>query len=329
MGHRDTEPSMATVAPPPDISVVSPVYGCSGCLEDLVDRIRRALSPTGHSFEILLVDDASPDGAWDRIVHLSALQPEVRGIRLSRNFGQHNAIAAGLSHARGSRVVVMDCDLQDVPEQIPRLLEAADRGADIVLAQRVERQDALGKRLGSYLFHRLLSWLTDVRQDHSVANFGVYSRKVVDAINAMPEVERFFPLMVRWTGLPTAYVPVDHAERTSGRSGYNLGKLARLALHIVLSYSDKPLRLVVKLGLLFSLVSILIVALSLWRYFIGDVQVAGFTSIIASIWLLGSVMILCTGLVGLYVGRLFNESKRRPSYVVREATHDPMENAIS
>jgi polyisoprenyl-phosphate glycosyltransferase len=327
MRHRDTEPSMAAVAP--DISVVSPIYGCSSCLEDLVDRVRAALAPAGRSFEILLVDDASPDGAWDRITELSASRPEVRGIRLSRNFGQHNAIAAGLTHARGARVVVMDCDLQDVPEQIPRLLEAAEQGADIVLAQRVQRQDALGKRLGSYLFHRMLSWLTDVRQDHSVANFGVYSRKVVDAINAMPEVERFFPLMVRWTGLPTAYVPVDHAERTSGRSGYNLGKLARLALHIVLSYSDKPLRLVVKLGLLFSLVSILIVALSLWRYLVGDVQVAGFTSIIASIWLLGSVMILCTGLVGLYVGRLFNESKRRPSYIVREATNDPMGNTTS
>ncbi|HSR65724.1 MAG TPA: glycosyltransferase, partial [Xanthomonadaceae bacterium] len=229
--------------------------------------------------------------------------------------------AAGLAHARGRQVVVMDCDLQDVPEEIPRLLEAATQERDIVLAQRADRQDPLGKRIGSYLFHRLLSWLTGVEQDHSVANFGVYSRRVVDTINAMPEVERFFPLMVRWTGLPAEHVPVRHAERTSGRSSYNLGKLARLALHIVLSYSDKPLRLVVKLGLLFSLASVAIVALSLWRYFIGDVQVAGFTSIIASIWLLGSVMILCTGLVGLYVGRLFNESKRRPSYIVRDATN--------
>lgn len=315
----------AALAPPPDLSIVSPVYGCKGCLEELVERVRAAIGPTGSSFEVLLVDDASPDGAWDRIVELSSRHPEVRGLRLSRNFGQHNAIAAGLAHARGRRVVVMDCDLQDVPEEIPRLLEAADRGPDIVLAQRHDRRDPLGKRIGSYLFHRLLSWLTGVRQDHSVANFGVYSRTVVDTINAMPEVERFFPLMVRWTGLPTAYVPVQHAERTSGRSSYNLGKLARLALHIVLSYSDKPLRLVVKLGLLFSLASVLIVALSVWRYFIGDVQVAGFTSIIASIWLLGSVMILCTGLVGLYVGRLFNESKRRPTYIVRDATNPATE----
>jgi dolichol-phosphate mannosyltransferase len=315
----------AALAPRPDLSIVSPVYGCKGCLEELVERVRGAVEPTGSSFELLLVDDASPDGAWDRIVELSAIHPQLRGLRLARNFGQHNAIAAGLAHAQGRRVVVMDCDLQDVPEEIPRLLEAAERGADIVLAQRTDRQDSFGKRIGSYLFHRMLSWLTGVHQDHSVANFGVYSRRVVDTINAMPEVERFFPLMVRWTGLPTAYVPVQHAERTAGRSSYNLSKLARLALHIVLSYSDKPLRLVVKLGLLFSVASVGIVAISLWRYFIGDVRVAGFTSIIASIWLLGSVMILCTGLVGLYVGRLFNESKRRPSYILREATNLPTE----
>lgn len=306
----------------PALSVVSPVYGCKGCLEALVERIKAAVANQVASLEILLIDDASPDGAWTRILELAKLHPEVRGIRLSRNFGQHNAIAAGLSQAKGDLVVVMDCDLQDVPEEIPKLL-AARGDADIVLAQRLDRVDSPGKRAGSFLFHRLLSWLTDVRQDHTVANFGVYSRKVVDAICAMPEADRVFPLMVRWTGLPTAYVPVEHAERTSGRSGYSFGKLLRLALHIVLSYSDKPLRMVVKLGLLFALAALLIVALSIWRYLDGDVQVAGFTSIIASIWLLGSVMILCIGLVGLYVGRLFNESKRRPAFLIREDTQPP------
>jgi dolichol-phosphate mannosyltransferase len=305
------------------LSVVSPVYGCKGCLEALVERVKAAVAGRVASLEILLVDDASPDGAWDRIVELSALHPEVRGLRLSRNFGQHSAISAGLSHARGDRVVVMDCDLQDVPEELPKLLDAAKDDVDIVLAQRIDRSDSAGKRAGSYLFHRVLSYLTDVPQDHTVANFGVYSRKVVEALASMPEVDRVFPLMVRWTGLPTVYVPVEHAQRASGRSSYDLRKLARLALHIVLSYSDKPLRLVVKMGLLFALVALGIVGVSVWRYFAGDVQVAGFTSIIASIWLLGSVMILCIGLVGLYVGRLFNESKGRPTFLVRTDTRAP------
>jgi glycosyltransferase involved in cell wall biosynthesis len=306
--------------PMPRLSVVSPVYGCRDCLESLVERVKAAIAPESGPIEIVLVDDASPDRAWDRIVEIAAVHPEVRGVRLSRNFGQHVAIAAGIGAARGERVIVMDCDLQDIPEEIPKLLAAAKPGIDIVLAQRHERQDSLAKRAGSYLFYRLLSYLTGVHQDNSVANFGVYSRKVIDVVNGMPEADRVFPLMVRWTGLPTAYVPVEHAERTSGRSGYSLSRLARLGLHIVLSYSDKPLRLVVKLGLLFALVSFAIVVLSVYRYLIGDVQVAGFTSIIASIWLLGSVMILCTGLIGLYLGRLYNDAKRRPTFVVREET---------
>lgn len=311
--------------PTPRLSVVSPVYGCRDCLETLVERVKSAIGADAGPIEILLVDDASPDGAWGRIAEISAVHPEVRGVRLSRNFGQHIAIAAGLSAARGERVIVMDCDLQDIPEEIPKLLAAATPGVDIVLAQRHERQDSAFKRVGSYLFYRLLSYLTGVPQDHSVANFGVYSRKVVDVVNGMPEADRVFPLMVRWTGLPTVHVPVEHAERASGRSGYSFSKLARLGLHIVLSYSDKPLRMVVKLGLLFSLVSFVIVVLSVYRFLVGDVQVAGFTSIIASIWLLGSIMILCTGLIGLYVGRLYNDTKRRPTFVVREETNRPQE----
>jgi polyisoprenyl-phosphate glycosyltransferase len=312
-------------APTPLTSIVSPVYGCKGCLEELVVRVKSAIPAERGPIEILLVDDASPDGAWSRIAELSAIHPEVRGFRLSRNFGQHLAIAAGLAHARGEWIVVMDCDLQDVPEEIPRLLEAALPGVDVVLARRVQRQDSLGKRAGSYLFYRLLSWLTGVTQDHSVANFGAYSRKVIDVINSMPEADRVFPLMVRWTGLPTVHVEVAHAERSSGRSGYSLSKLIRLATNIVLSYSDKPLRLVVKLGLAFSLFSLAIVIASVYRFFAGDVQVAGYTSIVASIWLVGSVIILCTGLVGLYLGRLYNDTKRRPAWIVREESNRPQE----
>ncbi|KAB8317106.1 glycosyltransferase family 2 protein [Tolypothrix campylonemoides VB511288] len=304
------------------VSVVTPVYGCAGCLEALVERVKLALDGVGQPFELLLVDDGSPDRSWDRIRDLAMRFSEVRGLRLARNFGQHSAIAAGLAHSRGSHVVVMDCDLQDAPEEIPNLLAVARTGVDVVLAQRSMRRDGLAKRLASYGFHRILAWLTGVPQDHTVANFGVYSRKVVDALASMPEVERVFPLMVRWAGFPEARVPVVHAERASGRSGYSIGKLLRLALHIVLSYSDKPLRLVVKMGLTFAAAAVVIVCLSIWRYLVGDVQVAGFTSIIASIWLLGSVMILCIGLVGLYVGRLFNESKRRPSFLVRDDTSE-------
>lgn len=313
----------------PAISVVSPVYGCRGCLEELVDRVHAAISATGRDFEIVLVDDASPDGAWERIRELADLHGYVRGLRLARNFGQHYAISAGIEAARGDIVVVMDCDLQDVPEEIPRLIGALnlDDGVEIAFAQRAERRDTWSKRLGSWAFYQLLSWLTGVRQDHSTANFGAFSRRVIDTVNALPERERFFPLMVKWTGFGSVSVPVEHASRAEGRSSYSLGRLLRLAVGVVLTYSDKPLRLIVKLGLGLSLVAFAVAALSIVRFLHGDVQVAGFTSIIASIWLLGGATIFCMGVLGLYLGRVFMDSKGRPYYLIAETTATSRDHA--
>jgi polyisoprenyl-phosphate glycosyltransferase len=314
----------------PFVSIVSPVYGCRDCLESLVERVIAAVAPVASRLEIILVDDASPDRAWQRIEELSHAYDCVRGLRLSRNFGQHAAISAGIEHARGDCVVVMDCDLQDLPEEIPRLLAAHDGSTELVLARRAERVDGWRKRLSSRGFYGLLSWLTGVRHDPAIANFGIYSRKLIDVVNRMPEVERFFPLMVRWTGFPAAHVDVRHGNREIGRSSYGLMRMLRLALNVVLSYSDKPLRLVVKAGLAFSLLAVLFAALSVYRYFSGDIAVAGFTSIIASIWLLGGVMVSSIGVVGLYVGRIFNDTKGRPYYVVdRDTAADEAEPAGS
>lgn len=300
------------------VSVVIPVYGCAGCLEDLVDRLAAVLEPRNETFEVLLVDDASPDGAWPRILELCASRPWLQGLCLARNFGQHYAIAAGIEHASGAVVVVMDCDLQDVPEEIPALLDSLGAGVEVAFAQRSDRQDKVLKRAGSWAFFRALSWLTGVPQDHSTANFGAYSRKVIDAVNAMPERERCFPLMVKWSGFRSVSVPTSHAARTHGSSSYSFKRLLQLAVGIVLSYSDKPLRLVVRLGLMFSAIAFIMSILSVFRYIRGDTQVAGFTSIIASIWLLGGMTIFCIGIIGLYLGRLFVDSKGRPYYIIAD-----------
>lgn len=307
----------------PDISIVSPIYGCRGCLEDLLDRIAAVLAPRNQTFEVILVDDASPDGAWSRILELAKTRPWLRGIRLARNFGQHYAIAAGIEHAGGAIVVVMDCDLQDVPEEIPNLVDSLGDGVEVAFAQRSQRQDSWSKRLGSWVFFHLLSWLTGVAQDHATANFGAYSRKVIDVINAMPERERCFPLMVKWAGFPSVSIPTLHAPRAEGQSSYNLKRLLRLAIGIVLSYSDKPLRLVVRVGMIFSGIALAMAILSVIRYVHGDTQIAGFTSIIASIWLLGGVSIFCLGIIGLYLGRLFVDAKARPYYIIAEHTKPP------
>jgi polyisoprenyl-phosphate glycosyltransferase len=270
---------------------------------------------------VVLVCDASPDDAWARIVEVAAVEPRVRGLRFSRNFGQHAAISAGLSAARGDYVVVMDCDLQDPPSAIPALLARALEGFDAVVAERKQRRDGWFKRTTSKAFYATLGYLTGERYNAEVANFGVYSRPLVDAIVAMPEAGRFFPLLVRWVGFRQTSLPVQHAHRESGRSGYSLLKALRLALDAIMSFSDRPLRLVVRVGLFFSLVSFLFVAFSIIRYLSGDIAVAGFTSIVASIWLVGGVTIACLGVVGLYVGRIFGEAKRRPHYLIAEGVN--------
>lgn len=303
------------------ISVVVPVYGCKNCLEELVQRVSRSLNGENRQFEIILVDDSSPDNAWPRIAELASIYPQVRGLRLSRNFGQHAAISAGLSRASGEIIVVMDCDLQDVPEEIPGLLAPmGQEDVEVVLGQRVDRQDGWFKRLGSRLFYKSLGWLTDTRYDHTTANFGAYSRHVIDTVNRMPELDRFFPLLVRWTGFKTARVEVSHGQRSEGKSSYSFSTLLRLAIRVALSFSDKPLRLVMNGAILLAAISVGIAGFSVYQYIVGDIRVAGFTSIVASIWLIGSCIMFCLGILGLYLGRLHDEAKRRPQYIVWQDT---------
>jgi glycosyltransferase involved in cell wall biosynthesis len=306
----------------PVLSIVSPVYGCGGCLTKLCERLDATLAKLQVTYEIILVCDASPDDSWERIVALAA-DPRIRGVRLARNFGQHHAISAGLKSARGQWIVVMDCDLQDQPEAIPALWNKAQEGYDVVFAQRLDRKDGLLKRLTSRWFYGLLGYLTDSSYDPSTANFGVFNERVVAVINSMPERGRFFPLLVHWTGFRRTSIPVEHAERLHGKTSYSFGRLLRLAFEVVVSYSDKPLRLVAKLGLGFALLSFVLVAFSLYRYYRQDIAVAGYTSIVASIWLVGGLIISCLGVVGIYVGRVFTEIKQRPHYVVAEELNAP------
>jgi len=302
----------------PDISIVSPVYCCADCLRALCGRIGATLATIGASYEIILVDDASPDAAWPVMREIAAADPRIKAVALSRNFGQHTAIAAGVEHARGRWVVVMDCDLQDRPEEIAALHAKAQEGYDIVFAEREVRQDGWFKRTSSRAFIALLNWLSGADYDYRTANFGIYSRAVIDAVRSMGDRARFFPVMVRWTGFKRTSIPVQHDARGNGGSSYTLKKLMKLALDIMLSYSDKPLRLVATAGLVISLIALAMSAFSLYRYLHGDVTVAGYTSLIASMWLLAGIMLFCMGIIGLYVGRVFESVKSRPHFIVRE-----------
>lgn len=305
----------------PHISIISPVYRAEKIIPELVSRIESTVKNITNDFEIILVEDCGPDRSWEVIEQISLSNNRVKGFKLSRNFGQHYAITAGLDQSDGDYVIVMDCDLQDRPEEILRLYEKAKEGFDIVLAQRVDRKDHSFKKFASAVFYRTLGYLTGSEQDETIANFGIYSRKVVEALGSMRESIRYFPTMVQWVGFNSTKIEVEHNFRVEGKSSYNFSKLLRLALDIILANSDKPIRLLIKTGVLVAVLSFLIAIITIYRYLTGEIQVMGYTSMIISIWFLSGITISTLGLVGLYVGKTFEGVKNRPIYLIQKSTN--------
>lgn len=303
------------------ISIVVPVYGCRTMLAELYLRVKKTFADMHKDFELILVNDNGPDNAWETIAELSLNDKRVKGIKLSRNFGQHYAISAGLSYAKGEWVVVMDCDLQDQPEEIPRLYAKAMEGYEAVLACRESRQDSFLKRQSSKLFYWTLAYLTGTEQNEEVANYGIYHRKLVQAVLSMHDKIKYFPAMVKWVGFRQIGIPVAHAERAEGKSSYSFKRLLMLALDTILSFSDKPLRLIVKFGAILSLLTILFSIYILIQYFLGNIHIQGYASIIMSTMFLSGVIITVIGMVGLYVGRTFEQVKNRPVFIVAETTN--------
>jgi glycosyltransferase involved in cell wall biosynthesis len=304
------------------ISVVSPVYQAAPIVPRLVSEISSTVGSLTDAFEIILVDDRSRDDSWNSIKQECKRSCHVKGLRLSRNFGQHSAITAGLSLAKGDWIVVMDCDLQDRPDQIPTLYRKALEGYDIVFARRRIRKDSGLKKLYSRTFYSVFSYLTETKQDAAIANFGIYNKKVIKAVLSMDDNIRYFPAMVQWVGFRSTRVDVEHSSRAEGESTYNLRKLLRLAVNNIISFSDKPLRLVAQGGLILSAVSFTIGLVYLAGYLLGVIKVAGYASLIISIWLTAGINIFVLGLVGIYVGKAFEKIKGRPTYIVDEEVNN-------
>lgn len=246
------------------------------------------------------------------------MHPCVKGINLSRNFGQHYAITAGLHYAKGDYVVVMDCDLQDRPEEIPNLYNKAQEGYDIVYARRVHRQDKWLKRFSSTLFSAVFDWFSGMHHDKTIANFGVYKKCVIDEYNKMPERARSFSSLVQYLGFRTTTVDVQHAARAEGKSSYSLHKLFKLSFDVIISNSNKPLRIAVGVGFVMSAVSLLLALYNVIARLVGIISVAGYTTTVFSIWFVGGLQLFVMGILGLYIGHIFDQVKGRPLYVVRD-----------
>ena len=303
----------------PLISVVSPVYQGEKMVEELVQRISQSVGSITQDYEIILVNDASPDRSWEAIARQCSKDPRIKGVDLSRNFGQHYAISAGLSYAKGEWVVVMDCDLQDRPEEIPALYEKAQEGFDIVFARRVLRQDTFFKRWTSSVFHSLYNWLSGMNWDKTIANFGIYKHCVIREFNRMPEQARSFPSLISYLGFRTTAIDVKHAECAEGKSSYNLYKLMKLSFDVIVSNSNKPLRLAVGLGFFMSVISFLLALYNVIAKWLGIVRVPGFTTTVFSIWFVGGLLLLIIGIMGLYLGKVFDQVKGRQLFIVRDS----------
>lgn len=299
-------------------SIISPVYQAEQMLDELIRRLTQSLNFLNKPYEIILVDDGSWDKSWDKIKHLSKTNPKIKGIRLSRNFGQHAAISAGIKAASGEWAIVMDCDLQDQPEEISKLYTKAREGFDIVFASRIQRNDSFLKRSLSKVFYKILSFLSGSNYDHTIANFGIFHRSVINSVLEMPEKIRFFPAMVRWVGYKSTTIPVEHARRAYGESTYDFKRQLKLSVDIMLAYSNRPLRIIIGLGISISFIAFVFGLITILKALAGKISVSGYASLVVMLSFLSGIIITVLGVIGLYIGKIFEGIKDRPIYLIRE-----------
>jgi polyisoprenyl-phosphate glycosyltransferase len=304
-----------------ELSVVVPVYGCADCLAALHDRLTRSIAEITDRYELVFVDDRSVDDGWAALRRLARSDAHVRAFRLSRNFGQDAAITAGLAQARGRWAVVMDCDLQEAPEDIPRMWAAAGEGYDLVRTIRRGWRHSAFRRWTSRIYRRL-TIETDVRPDYS--NLSLLSRPVIDAFLRLRDRDREFMIALDWLGFDSTAIEIDHHERHAGESGYTLKRLVNVALDGMFFRSTVLLRLVVLLGFLVAFAGIVLATFEIVDYFIEPQKtVPGYTSLAVLLLLLAGFIIVSVGVVGLYVGRIFEQAKNRPLFLIDEQAEGP------
>lgn len=300
------------------ICVVIPVYRSEKSIRPLHLRLSSALKEITDNYSIFFVNDGSPDNSRDVLKLLAQEDPKVKVISFTRNFGQHYAITAGMDLAEADWYVVMDCDLQDRPEEIIKFYQKAQEGFDVVLGKRDERNDSKSKVLSSYFFYKVFNVLTGLDADEKVTNFGIYSQKVIRNLRLFRENTRSFPLFIKWMEFKTAKVSIQHDARHEGKSSYTFKKLLNLAFDIIVSHSNKPLRFGVAIGSTISLISFLMGAYCILRYFLVGIPVAGWTSLFIALCFFSGVILFFQGLLGIYIGKIYTETKGRPLYVVDE-----------
>lgn len=303
-----------------NISVVIPVYKAEGCLRELYRRIVQSLEALHLSFEIIMIEDCGGDNSWGVIQDLASKDYRLRGFKLSRNFGQHNAITAGLDQARGSWTLIMDCDLQDKPEDIDRLIKKTQEGFDVVIARNVFSRSSWIKQTTASIFYKVFSWFAGYRYEDGVRSFRLMSCDAVNALRVMREQMRSIGPLGMWIGFSSAYVDVELDQRYEGRSSYNTRRLLSLAFANIVAFSDKPLRISISIGFSMAGCAFVYGSYTVVRAMLHDIPVPGWTSLITSLYFIGGLILANLGVLGVYVGKTFEEAKGRPLYLISRST---------
>jgi len=302
------------------ISVVIPIYKNEDHLNLLNQKLSIELTKIYPNFEIIYICDGSPDKSWLKIKKLASLDKRIKGIDLSKNYGQQAAIMAGLSASIGEWVVVMDGDLQDNPEDIEILYKVAvEENKDLVIRRRLDRKDTKFTKLTSVIYYFIYNLLVDkIKYDGATGNFGVYSRKAVNSILQFKEDDPSFAYFVKMIGYPSKYIDIEQSQRSSGSSSYTFSKRLKLALNYFISHSIKPIKLMIIFGLIISIISFGIGMSLVYKYYKYGVSIEGWTSIAVLLFFQTGLIASFLGIIGLYIGKIFLQTKNRPQHLIQE-----------
>lgn len=304
-----------------EISVVIPVYGSPESVRPLCERLKESLEQFTDSYEVVLVNDSCPKDSWGKILEMCSIDKNIVGINLTRNFGQINAINAGLDNCNGQWIVVMDCDLQNYPEDIHLLYEKAKSGYDVVLSRRYERKENAVSAFLSRSFYKVLSYLSGNDIDPEISNFSICKRKVVQKYLSMKEQANAYIYYIRWMGFKTAVIDVEHHERYEGHSSYTFRKKMSQATSMIVANSTKLLSMFIKLGIAMAMISFIAIIVIICQYFMEG-TLAGWASTMVSIFFVGGLILVNMGVVGLYIGKVYERVKDRPIYIIDEIVNE-------
>lgn len=299
------------------LSIVSPVYQAENIVEKLVDEIHANVPKITDNYEIILVEDGSPDNSWLRIEEICKEDKKVKGIKLSRNFGQHYAVTAGVEKAKGEVIVIMDCDLQDDPGHILKLHEEYKKGFNIIFTQRIKRKHRFFKYITAKIYNFLFTLFSDRNYDLNVGSLVMFDNKAKEAFLKVQDKDRLYIQILKWTGFKQTYVPVKHRKRADGVSSYSFTKLLKVAVQGWTSHSDRLLKLSIFLGFLITFFSILGILSIVVLYFIKGFQ-SGWASLMVTMLFSTGIILISIGIAGIYIGKTFEQAKNKPLYIVEK-----------